>query len=63
VQNAGAVLEWPANGHGGIELLQFGLQLLVDQQQRLQRAVQLATIASMAASFDLDIIENPPNIP
>jgi hypothetical protein len=41
VQGVIAALEWPAHGHRGVKLHKFRLQLLVDQQQRLQRAVQV----------------------
>src|SRR6266404_551496 len=42
VQRVGAVLERSANGDRRIELLKLGFQLLVDQQQRLQRAMDVA---------------------
>src|ERR1700722_3121101 len=42
MQDVVAALERPAQRHGRIELLQLRLQLLVDQQQRLQRTVDVA---------------------
>src|SRR5438876_10832636 len=36
VQRVAAALEGPAQGHRRVELLQFGFQSLVDQQQRFQ---------------------------
>src|SRR5580692_1676634 len=42
VQDVVAALERPAKGHRRVELLQLRLELLVDQKQRLQRAVDIA---------------------
>ena len=42
MQRAVAVLERAAKGHRRIELLKFGLQMLVNQQQRFQRAPDVA---------------------
>jgi hypothetical protein len=46
VQNA---ISAYAVGHRGIDLLQFGFQMLVDQQQGFQRAMDIA----IAAGYDL----------
>lgn len=42
MQNVVAALEWAAMGDGGIELLQFRFQMLVDQQQGFQRTADVA---------------------
>jgi vacuolar-type H+-ATPase subunit E/Vma4 len=42
MQRVIAVLERPAQGDRRVELHKFGLQLLVDEQQRLQRTVDVA---------------------
>src|SRR5437773_9845549 len=49
VQRVAAAFPGRSHGDCGVELLQFGLQLLVDQQQRFQRAVDVA----IAAGHDL----------
>ena len=45
VQGAAAVPGQPAMRHDGLKLLKFRLELLVDHQQRLERAVNV-TVAS-----------------
>src|SRR5260370_27760333 len=45
VQSVAAASQGRSQGDCGIEVLQFGLELLVDQQQRLQRAVDVAIAA------------------
>jgi hypothetical protein len=42
VQRVVAALERPAQGHCRVKLLKLSLQMLVDQQQRFQRTVQVA---------------------
>jgi len=45
MQRLAAMLERAAKGHGGVKLLKLGFQLFVDQQQRPQRAMQVAIAA------------------
>ncbi len=45
VQGAAAALERPAMAHGGVQLCKFRLQPLVDQQQGLQCAADIAVAA------------------